>query len=520
MESLDDRASVPTDCLLYQPRFDCRSGQLVGATLYAGRPDGPARFALHELSATSLTSLREAFSRAAAWSQTGNRPIALAIDAQLDTLCAPTFAQTLNGILLETQFEPRKLDIGILTHEPDVSDEKATALQHLKNCGIRFTLSAASPAMARLAWVRRLPLDGLDVPAHLAQDAADDPEGISIVRALVSRAHKLKLAVCAEGVDTQRVAMVMIALGCDQIRGPLFSDPEPAEGFEAQLAADRRLGPDLLRGPQPEGTLLLVDDEENILSSLRRLLRRDGYTILTATCGQQGLELMAAHPVDVILSDQRMPAMTGVEFLRKAKAMNPDSVRMVLSGYTDLQSVTDAINEGDIYKFLTKPWDDAMLRANIREAFQRKLLNDENHRLGAELADANSELERINTRLKQLLTERERQLGMEEAALRLAHSALAVLPVPLLGIDPGGMIALANGAAETLFARHAPLIGLDATEVLPPEAAPLLNAGSQSADIECAGHRFRIEARPLDGEHGDGGLRGTLLSFTCRRDTP
>ena len=109
---------------------------------------------------------------------------------------------------------------------------------------------------------------------------------------------------------------------------------------------------------------------------------------------------------------------------------------------------------------------------------------------------------------------------MEEAALRLAHSALAVLPVPLLGIDPGGMIALANGAAETLFARHAPLIGLDATEVLPPEAAPLLNAGSQSADIECAGHRFRIEARPLDGEHGDGGLRGTLLSFTCRRDTP
>ena len=146
MESLDDRASVPTDRLLYQPRFDCRSGQLVGATLYAERPDGPARFALHELSATSLTSLREAFSRAAAWSLTANRPIALAIDAQLDTLCAPTFAQTLNGILLETQFEPRKLDIGILTHEPDVSDEKATALQHLKNCGIRFTLNAASPA--------------------------------------------------------------------------------------------------------------------------------------------------------------------------------------------------------------------------------------------------------------------------------------------------------------------------------------------------------------------------------------
>ena len=124
----------------------------------------------------------------------------------------------------------------------------------------------------------------------------------------------------------------------------------------------------------PKYRLLLVDDEENILSSLRRLLRRDGYTILTATGGLAALELLATHPVDVIISDQRMPGMTGVEFLRKAKDMHPDSVRLMLSGYSDLQSVTDAINEGAIYKFLSKPWDDAMLRANIEEAFRRKLL--------------------------------------------------------------------------------------------------------------------------------------------------
>ena len=117
-------------------------------------------------------------------------------------------------------------------------------------------------------------------------------------------------------------------------------------------------------------TVLLVDDEENILSALKRLLRRDGYRILTAGGGAQGLELLASEPVDVIISDQRMPQMTGVEFLRQVKALYPETVRLVLSGYTELQSITDAINEGAIYKFLTKPWDDDQLREEIRDAFR------------------------------------------------------------------------------------------------------------------------------------------------------
>ena len=120
-----------------------------------------------------------------------------------------------------------------------------------------------------------------------------------------------------------------------------------------------------------ERTLLLVDDEENITASLVRLLRRDGYTILRASSGQEGLDLLARHMVGVIVSDQRMPGMTGTEFLGKVKELYPDTVRIVLSGYTELNSVTDAINRGAIYKFLTKPWEDDLLRANVEEAFQR-----------------------------------------------------------------------------------------------------------------------------------------------------
>lgn len=121
----------------------------------------------------------------------------------------------------------------------------------------------------------------------------------------------------------------------------------------------------------PANALLLVDDDENILRSLVCLLRSDGYRILTATGGEQALQMLACNEVQVILSDQRMPGMSGSEMLSHAKELYPETVRMVLSGYADLASVTDAINRGNIYKFLIKPWDDDLLRENLREAFDR-----------------------------------------------------------------------------------------------------------------------------------------------------
>ena len=120
---------------------------------------------------------------------------------------------------------------------------------------------------------------------------------------------------------------------------------------------------------QRSRTILLVDDENNIISALKRTLRRDGYSILTANSGKEGLALLTQYEVGVIVSDQRMPLMSGVEFLRKVKLLYPKSLRIVLSGYTELESVTGAINEGAICKFLTKPWDYDLLRDNIREAF-------------------------------------------------------------------------------------------------------------------------------------------------------
>jgi response regulator RpfG family c-di-GMP phosphodiesterase len=214
--------------------------------------------------------------------------------------------------------------------------------------------------------------------------------------------------------------------------------------------------------------LLLVDDEENILRSLKRVFRRDGYTILTANGGEAGLALLKEHDVGVILSDQRMPHMNGTEFLKQAKQLRPDTVRIVLSGYTDLESITEAINEGSIYKFLTKPWEDDLLRKNIKQAFEAYELKLENDSLNALLKQSNQELEEANQKLREAAEENQRLVEIRTAALNMTRQIFERIPVGLLFIDEDKNIVFYNQPLlECLQTENPGLIGLSATTVLP-----------------------------------------------------
>jgi len=124
-------------------------------------------------------------------------------------------------------------------------------------------------------------------------------------------------------------------------------------------------------GARRPNTLLLVDDERQVCEGLRRILRPDGYEIHVANDAEEALRILARHAVDVIVSDQRMPRKKGTELLREVQSRYPDTVRMILSGAADVDEVAQAMGSGAIYKFLTKPIDPALLRANVREAFSR-----------------------------------------------------------------------------------------------------------------------------------------------------
>ncbi len=157
-------------------------------------------------------------------------------------------------------------------------------------------------------------------------------------------------------------------------------------------------------------TLLLVDDEANIVIALSRLLRTDKYNILIANSGKEGLALLAQYTVGVIISDQRMPEMTGVEFFSQVKELYPDTVRIVLSGYSDFESVTDAINRGAIYKFLSKPWSDELLCNSVAEAFVQYELVQEKKRLTRDIQRARDQMADLNRELAELVGRKNSQI--------------------------------------------------------------------------------------------------------------
>ncbi len=177
-----------------------------------------------------------------------------------------------------------------------------------------------------LSYLKRFPFDKVKIDQSFVRDIHSSTQDAVIAKVVISMAHGLGLRVIAEGVETETQCEFMRRNACDEIQGYFFAaGPVPRE-MEAVLLEDQRLPAHLVRGQARTRTLLLVDDEPNVVAALRRLLR-DGYRILSASSGAEGLQLLATHPVDIIVSDQRMPGMSGVELLRQARQLYPETIR-------------------------------------------------------------------------------------------------------------------------------------------------------------------------------------------------
>jgi two-component system response regulator HupR/HoxA len=170
-----------------------------------------------------------------------------------------------------------------------------------------------------------------------------------------------------------------------------------------------------IEGARPEAGshsygILIVDDEPAILESLELTLGSD-YRVYTVTSGEEGLEILEREDVALIISDQVLPSMSGVEFLEKAIERNPQAIRMMLTGYADIRSLARAINEGRIYRFIPKPWEPDEVRLNVKRALEAYELVTENVQLAAALADANERLRAENLYLRR---EVERRYGFDK----------------------------------------------------------------------------------------------------------
>lgn len=148
--------------------------------------------------------------------------------------------------------------------------------------------------------------------------------------------------------------------------------------------------------------VVILDDEENILKALTRLFRAESYSVLTTVHPDEALKFIAENEVKVVLSDQRMPSLSGVDFLSRVRGIKPDAIRILFTGYADVQASQDAINKGEVYRYLSKPWNDDELRMTVREAVRRYDLILENRRLFETTQRQNEELETANRRIRAL----------------------------------------------------------------------------------------------------------------------
>ncbi|HEY1860119.1 MAG TPA: hybrid sensor histidine kinase/response regulator [Gemmataceae bacterium] len=173
-------------------------------------------------------------------------------------------------------------------------------------------------------------------------------------------------------------------------------------------------------------TILVVDDEPDVVQSVQDLLRLE-FHVLGTTRAIEGLRILQEHEVHIVMTDQRMPEMTGVEFLSRIRGDYPDAIRLLFTGYADMKAVVDAINQGNVYRYISKPWDSDELQALMRQAAAQYDLIVERNRLLKELQVKNEELEKANADLKQANE-------LKEAFIRVASHELRTPLTILYGL--------------------------------------------------------------------------------------
>jgi response regulator RpfG family c-di-GMP phosphodiesterase len=243
-------------------------------------------------------------------------------------------------------------------------------------------------------------------------------------------------------------------------------------------------------------TLLCVDDEPNILSALRRLFRPHGYRVLTADSGAAGLALLEQEQVDLVISDMRMPQMDGAAFLEQVRLRQPDALRLLLTGYSDITSIHAAINRGEIYRYLTKPWDDNDILLQVKHAVERRALEQ----LARRQAE---ELRALNASLEAKVEQRTRELKASHDALQGANARLKTNFVTTIKIL-SGMIEMRGGHLPGHARRVAELarkigarLGMEARALHDLFIAALLH------DIGKVGFPDRLLEAPLSSLGGD-----------------
>ncbi len=376
------RAALARDefVLYYQPKVQLNSGRVSGveALLRWNRPGcglvSPGEF-IPVLEETGLIVdvgrwvIGAACEQVARWLRSPVGPMAVSVNVSGRQFTEGDLSGDVLRALKDNDVPADLLELELTESSLMASTERTVSiLNELKAHGVRISIDDFGTGYSSLSYLRRFPIDTLKIDIAFVRDITSNPDDAAIAIAIIRMAHSLKLDVIAEGVETASQLAYLSRYHCDQIQGYYFSPPLPVAELEQLLHRGKEL-------PAPDHdarrkTLLVVDGDVSSSRALRHLLRRDGYTILSAVAADEAFEILAQHRVQVMLCDQQLSTMRSAEFLGRVRELHPDTLRIVMSAHADLASIMDAVNQAGIYRFYTKPWDAKELRGNIRDAFR------------------------------------------------------------------------------------------------------------------------------------------------------
>jgi diguanylate cyclase (GGDEF)-like protein/PAS domain S-box-containing protein len=311
--------------------------------------------------------LKKSIEQVASWGDLLSKDFVMSINLSSKQLREDRLLPQLEELIRIHDISPSRLEFEI-TESSIIESLEGTllVLQKLRTLGCTVSIDDFGTGYSNLSYLRQMPLDVLKIDKCFIDRMTQVEEDALLSKMIIQLAQTMDLKVVAEGVETEAQSSMLKKLRCDYLQGYLYSKPIPADEFE-----------NILRSPtwhfhkdDQQDTLLIIDDERHIISALRRLFKRTHMKVLTTTDPYEAMDIMAEHQVGVIISDQRMPEMLGTELLRKVKKIHPDTIRIMLSGYTDVETLSKAVNEGAIYKFIHKPWDDVDLLEEVDKAFK------------------------------------------------------------------------------------------------------------------------------------------------------
>lgn len=369
--------------LVYQPQIDMSSGQIVGveALLRWDHPVhgsvSPARFIPIAEEAGLIGPvgdwvLRTACAAAGGWQRAGLPSIRMSVNISARQLQLADFAKRILQALHDAELDPRRFGVEVTESLlMQRVDEIAAQLRTLRAKGIEIALDDFGTGFSSLSCLRRLPIDVVKIDRSLVPAITASNEALSITRAIVAMAHSLGMKAHAEGIENESQLELLAANHCDRFQGFLFSAPVSADEIEAMLRAGRTLQAHERRRAAWVRTVLVVDDERWVLDKLRQQVSwRFGDTVRVETFldARAAVQRLREGPVEVIVSDLRMPSMDGIALLDQARIIQPDAVRMMLLGPADLGHVIDDERQLDVFRYVSKPWVQDHLLMHLKAA--------------------------------------------------------------------------------------------------------------------------------------------------------